>query len=226
MSGSRLLSGLLLLLFGGLLVYFFVSSNFYVYDAEVIGAEHLSPSEVFEVSEVNEMSVFYIRPAGVEARLEDLPWVEEAHVCCSFPNQVRITLEERQVAFVWRRGDNFCGMDREGVLLPLSQVPEDVLQVEDRDPQSVKEGPGQELIASVLAVWRYLPKVRHLAYNPTYGLVFHSPEGYPVRLGQGRIAEKAAIWQVLESELAAREIHPVYVDLRFPSSPYYKESGQ
>ena len=222
LSGARLLSGLLCLLLGGLLGYLFASYDFYVYDAEVAGARHLSPQEVFEASEVNEMSIFYIRPAEVEARLERLPWVKEARVRCLLPNRVQIILQERKVAFVWQRGGRLWGVDEEGTLLPLSQAPEGVLQVKDLRPQPVEGGPGRELIASVLAVWEGLPEVRQLTYDPTYGLVFHSSEGYPVRLGQGQIADKVAIWRVLEEELAARKIHPACVDVRYPSAPYYE----
>jgi len=220
-SGAKLFSGLLFLLLGMLLLYFFASYDFYVYDAEVVGPEHLSLREVFEASGVDEMSAFYIRPAEVEARLEKLPWVKEARVRCSFPNPVRITLYERKVAFIWHLGDRSWGVDREGALLPLSQVPEDVLRVEDHRTQPTGEGPSQELIASVLAAKEALPEVIRLTGDPTYGLTFQSTHGYVVRLGQGQIAYKAAIWRALESELAARGIRPVYVDLRFPSSPCY-----
>jgi cell division septal protein FtsQ len=225
MSGAKLFSGLLLLLLAVLLVYFFISYDFYVYDAEVVGAAHLSLQEVFEASGVNEMSAFYIRPAVVEARLEELPWVKEAHMRCEFPNRVRIILQGRQVAFVWQWGDRWWGIGGEGVLLPLSQVPEDVLWVEDHRPQLTEEGPSQELIASVLAVKEALPEVSRLTYDPTYGLTFHSAHGYAVRLGQGQMVRKAVIWRALEAELAARGIQPGYVDLRFPSSPCYGEAG-
>lgn len=226
LSGAKLLSGLLFLLLGGLLGYLFASYNFYVYDAEVVGARHLSPQEVFEASGVSEMSIFYVRPAEVEARLERLPWVKEARTLCFLPNRVRITLQERKVAFVWKRGGKLWGIDEEGVLLPLNQAPEDVLQVEDLRPQSVEGGPGQELIDSVLAVWEVLPEVKQLTYDPNYGLIFNSPEGYPVRLGQGRIGEKVAIWRALKMELAARKIHPAYVDVRYPSAPYYELASE
>jgi len=230
MDGAKLFSGLLLLFLGGLLVYFFVSYDFYVYDAEVVGAEHLSFQEVFGISGVDEMSAFYIRPAEVEARLKKLLWVKEANVRCSFPNRVHITLHERKAAFAWQRGDRGWRVDGEGTLLPLNQAPEDVLWVEDhRPPQPMEEGPSQELIASVLAVKEALPEVTRLIYDPVYGLTFQSAHGYTVRLGQpglgdspgGQMARKAAIWRALEAELAAREIQPAYVDLRFPSSPCY-----
>ena len=218
-SGAKLFSGLLFLLLVGLLGYFFASYDFYVYDAEVVGAEHLSLQEVFEVSGVDEMSVFYIRPVEVEARLEKMPWVKEARVRCRFPNRVRITLHGRRMAFVWQQGDRLWGGDGEGALLLLSRAPEDVLWVEDH--RQMEGGASQELIASVLAVKEELPEVSRLTYDPAHGLVFQSAHGYVVRLGQGQIARKAAIWRALESELDARGIRPVYMDLRFPSSPCY-----
>ena len=226
-SGAKLFSGLLFLALGLLLFYFFASYDFYVYDVEVMGAEHLDLQEVIRASNVDEASVFYVRPNEAEARLEELLWVAEARVRCRFPNRVLITVSEREVAFVWHRGDMAWGGDGEGRLVSLSQTPEDVLWVEDQrrlpDEQwlSGSPEPSQELIASVLALKEALPEVGHLACDPAYGLTFRSGRGYNVRLGQGRIAHKIAIWRALEAELAARGIQPQHVDIRFPSSPCY-----
>lgn len=219
--GARLISGSLLLLLVGALCYLFASSDFYVYDAEVVVATHMSPQEVFEASGVNELSVLYISAAEVEARLEKLPWVKEALVRCSLPNQVRIILHERKVALVWQRGGRLWGVDGDGSGLPLSEAPEGVLWVEDHCVRPIEEGAGQELVASALAVRRLMPEVNRLVCDPTYGLTFQSGDGYAVRLGQDQIARKVAIWRALKSELAARGIRPTYVDLRFPSSPCY-----
>jgi cell division septal protein FtsQ len=225
-NGSRLFSGLLFLLLAVLLFYLFVSYDFYVYGADVVGADHLGHREVFQASKVDEMSVFYIRPAEVEARLEKLLWVKEARVRCGFPNRVRITLRERKVAFVWRRGDTTWAVDADGRLLLLNQTLEDVLAVEDRsrpseERQSPAAGLDEEVIASVLAAKDALPEASHLIYDPDYGLVFQSARGYEVRLGQGQVAYKAAIWRALEAELVARGIQPAHVDIRFAGSPCY-----
>ena len=224
-SGAKLVSGPFFLLLAGVLCYLFAWYDFYVYDAEVVGATHLSPQEVFEASGVNEVSIFYVRPVEVEARLEKLPWVKEALVRCSFPNQVRITLHERKVAFVWQRDDRLWGVDADGTGLPLSQAPEGVLWVEDNRLRPIDEGAGQQLVASALAVRDLMPEVSRLACDSTYGLTFQSAEGCVVRLGQDQIARKVVIWRAMQSELAARGIRPSHVDLRFPSSPCYGLTG-
>jgi cell division septal protein FtsQ len=227
MRGSRLFSGLLLVGLGMLLCYVFASQEFYVYGIEVEGGQHLGVEEVFEASGVNEMSVFYIRPQEVEAQLERLLWVSEAHAWCGFPNRVRITLRERQVAFLWQSGATAWAVDGEGTLLPLGQAPEDVLLVEDRryppGEQTKSGGAGldREVIASVLAVREALPEVTHMIYDPAYGLIFQSARGYDVRLGEGQVTHKVALWRTLEAELVARGIQPSHVDVRFPRGPCY-----
>ncbi len=227
MSSAKLIGGLLFLLLGLLLYYLFVSYEFFVYDVQVVGMEHLGLQEVLDASQVEEMSVFYVRPAEVEARLQKLPWVKEARVRSGLPNRVRIVVRERQVAFMWRQGKNVWAVDGDGRLLPLGQAPEDVLWVEDhrrpsdRQVESQDEGLDQELIASVLRVREALPDVSLLSYGPAHGLTFQSQRGYEVRLGWGRMAHKVAIWRALDSELAARGIEPSYVDLRFPIRPCY-----
>jgi hypothetical protein len=227
MSGARLVSGLLLLLLGLLLYYFFVSYQFYIYDVEVAGMERLGLQEVLDASQVGEMSVFYVRPTEVEARIQQSPWVKEAHVRCGLPNRVRITLHERQVAFMWRQESSVWAVDGDGKLLDLSQGPADVLWVEDhrrppaRQVESREAGLDQELIASVLTVREILPDVSLLSYDPAHGLTFESERGYEVLLGKGRIAHKLAIWRALDSELAGQGIRPSHVDVRFPSRPCY-----
>jgi cell division septal protein FtsQ len=225
MSAAKATSGGLLLLLAGLLAYLFVSYDFYVYRAEVVRARFLSPRQVFERSRLDGMSIFYVRPGEVAERLEAVPWVKEAEVVCGFPNQVRITLYERKVAFVWQNGGEAWGVDDEGVLLRLSEAEEDVLWVEDRRQLVSREGLDQTVAASVLAVRDTLPEVRHLTYDSRYGLSFQAPRGYVVWLGLGEIGRKVGMWRALEADLSANGLQPEHMDLRFPDSPSFGLAG-
>jgi len=228
---ARLFSGLLLLLLGGLLGYFFISYDFYVYDAEIVGTELVSPQEVFEASGIEGLSIFYAEPSEIEARLKQRLSVREVHARCVFPNRVRIILQERKAAFVWQQGDQAWGVDEEGVLLPLSQAAswggplEGMLWVEDPRPlpgeqdQQLRERLDRELVTSVLAVKKLLPEITCLRCDPRYGLGFQTARGYQVWLGRGQIERKVAVWQALESDLSAHGIQPACIDLRFPDSP-------
>ena len=224
-GGSRIFSGVLLFLLGVLLLYFFISHNFYVYDIQLKETELVSPQEVFAASGLEGMSVFYIKPAEVEDRLSRLSRVKEAHVHCGFPNKVQVILQERKTAFVWQWGNEVWGVDEEGMLLPPSLVHEGALWVEDHrrvstaQGQPVAEELDQELIASVLEAKYELPEVTRFMLDATYGLSFQSSLGYSVRLGQGQISRKLAVWRILESEWAVRGVKLAHMDLRFPDSP-------
>jgi cell division septal protein FtsQ len=217
-----------LVLLGLLVYYLFASPEFYIYDVRVTGARNTSLEDVLEVSEVADVSVFYVRPDEVEARLEEtLRWIKSAEVRCRFPGRIDIALRERQVAFTWLRGETVSAVDDQGVSLELKEAPPDVLQVLDRRPvEGGQAGPKQErldraLIISVLTLRKMEPGVDRAEYDSTLGLTFESERGYEVRLGEGRIAHKVGIWRALESELLTLGIRPTYVDVRFPSSPSY-----
>ena len=220
-GGTKTVSGLLFVLLCGALCYFFYSYTFYVYDVRVTGARVLSFEQVFQASGVDEVSVFYLKPAEIEARLEQLPWVREAHVRCTLPDRVHIALQEREAALVWERDGKSWGIDDQGMLLPLTQVPHVALWVEDHCSMSMAERPGSALVASALAIREALPGVSRLVCDSAYGFVFPSPGGYDVRLGEGDIGQKVSLWQTLEARLSAGGVQPLYVDLRFPRSPCY-----
>jgi cell division septal protein FtsQ len=225
--GGKLVSGLVLVLLGLLVYYLFASPEFYVYDVKVTGAQNTSLEDVLEVSEVADVSVFYVRPEEVEARLETLRWVKNAEVRCRFPGRIDIALRERQAAFAWLRGGAVSAVDDQGVSLELKEAPSNVLQVHDHRTEegghtgSEEETLDRALIISVLTLRKMEPGVDRAGYDSALGLTFESARGYEVRLGEGRIAYKIGIWRALEAELLTLGIRPTYVDVRFPSSPSY-----
>ncbi|MBC7217074.1 MAG: FtsQ-type POTRA domain-containing protein [Candidatus Caldatribacterium sp.] len=110
----------------GIFTLFFRSSLFLVATIEVTGCQLLRQDYIREVIGVEEgkMNMFALRSWEIERRLERIPQIKEARVEKIFPHTLRVTITERRPeVLVEGKGEPFC-IDREGVKVPCSLVPE------------------------------------------------------------------------------------------------------
>jgi len=89
------------------------------------------------------------------------------------------------------------------------------------DPLEVGDRINPEIVRSALELRRLLPETVALQYSEDKGLILHQA-GYPVYLGTGDMAEKAAILNALLRDFAFEEVQPEFVDVRFIESPFYR----
>jgi cell division protein FtsQ len=91
-------------------------------DIEMIGLRHHEPSDV--------LAQLGVRPGGsligfdanhAREKLEKLDWVQSARVMRRFPNQLQVTIVEREPFVVWQHQGTLAVVDRRG--LPMSGVP-------------------------------------------------------------------------------------------------------
>jgi cell division protein FtsQ len=119
-----------LILLGGLAACAYLFISFLNSDARfrVSEANNIEATGLTEVSRAEMLPVFgedigrniFFVPLGERRRqLEELPWVEKATVMRLLPNQIRVSIVERQpVAFV-RQGAQICLVDANGILLTM-----------------------------------------------------------------------------------------------------------
>ncbi|NLE44720.1 MAG: hypothetical protein GX620_08365 [Chloroflexi bacterium] len=167
---------------------------------------------------------FLLRAHEAEPRiLEAMPQFTEAKVRCDlFPAACEIALRERVPALTWVTGQETYWVDAGGFVyvaqgerpdLPLvtGPMPEDA---EGRIMLWVQQG--------VAALAELGVPVRELGYDPERGLVWTDPEGRRVAFGLGSdMAPRWRSYEALTSDLAARNMFPQAVDVRFPSRATY-----
>jgi cell division septal protein FtsQ len=224
-KGGKALGFFLLLALGGLTYQLFAMENFYVYEAEVVGNQLLPAEEIYHHSGLEEMSIFWIDPAQIEANLVSLPNIKEAKVHCGLPSGVTIEVVERQPQTIWQQGEKRYWIDEEGTVLPARGELTEATVIVDLDERPVQPGDrvNPQVIAGTQKLCSLLPELDTVQYASPTGISFQSEQGWPIYLGQGEdIEQKVAIMRALLQEITAKGVHPQFIDLRFKERPYYK----
>jgi hypothetical protein len=158
--------------------------------------------------------------------LTKMPEVRTASVWCGLPADCTIQVTERQPVFEWRQSQVRTWVDAEGIAFPArGQTPDiPVIQVAVGIASPL---PGHkvnaDLVGTMLALAKTLPEVRLYRFTTERGVEFSDPKGnWPVYIGVGPdAAERVAMWKALAASLAARNIRPTFVDVRYPTAPFY-----
>lgn len=207
-----------------LLGFLFIPDVFYVYESVVRGNSLVSAEEIYQASEVDGYSIFFINPRQVEEAIRILPDVREAHVQVGLPNQMVVQVRERQAEIIWQTGQESYGVDEEGTILPLRGEKPSIL-IRDLDATACQ--PGEHIdLETVRAAKGYnalLPEVREFEYSQRYGLSLVNEHGWRIHLGNGDSAGvKVAIMNALVERLASQGMMIEFIDLRFYQTPYYR----
>jgi hypothetical protein len=230
--GRRLPILLVTLAAFGAMVYAFTDAQFFVYQGHIIGAGHLHPAIIYQAADVHEQSIFWVDPDAVAERVARVDGVKSVKVQCELPARVVISVEERQPRILWRvvSQERDWWVDEEGTVLPYHGDPAspDVIFVVDYSGRTLAIGdrvkPGK-LVQSVLSLADAMPEIRLYTYHADRGLGFTQDlaEGqWPVYLGSSEDLErKVQIMQAMTSYLVSKNIHPRYIDVRWPDHPVY-----
>lgn len=207
----------------GILLYgFLLSGDFLVASVVVRGVNLGDPAEAASVADAIGEPIFSIDAGRAAERVASLPWVERVVVSTSFPDEVTITVVERQPVLAWQAGGREFLVDSRGhILIESSPVPDGVPAiVSELDAPSVGDTLDPAVVAAATAVSQTLGQVasetrwrRDEGFVATLRdgrtVIFGSPDRMPMKLAVYQtVAASGADWQVL--------------DLREPDRPYYK----
>jgi cell division septal protein FtsQ len=214
------------------LAYGSVDASFFVYRAEVAGADHIDAATIYRQSGVHERNIFWVRPQQVAARIRKLDGVRAAQVRTGLPAWVSIEVQEREPVVMWRCliQQRDWWLDSEGKVLPYpgdAQSPQMLFVVDSSDRQ-LEPGASLQpagLVRSVQQLAAAVPGTRIFYYDGDRELSFtQQVEGsqWPVYVGTSEdLPRKIQVLQVLDRYLRDNGIHPRYVDVRWPDHPLY-----
>ena len=230
--GSRLVGLIGLILVGWILYLLFELDDFYIYQANVTGNHVLSAAEIYAAADIHTQSVFWLNPRQIEARVEALPNIKDAQVSIALPANVIIAVEERLPEVIWQTGDEIWWIDSEGEFVPPrdeAEVDENRLLIIDTDNQPVESNDHIDpaVIRSAQAIRQQQPELESLLYSQVFGLVYTTPEGWPVYVGRSNnIPAKLVVAESVRQDLIARQVVPLFIDVRNPQRAVYQQQVQ
>ncbi len=128
--GWRVISGLLALLLSVILVSAWQSPDYKVGNITVLGNQRITQEEIINSLKITGTPVFLVNPGLIQTMLEDaFPELNQIKVEVSLPNQVEISVGERQPLITWNVNDQLLWIDSEGYVLPVRGVSGETLTI-------------------------------------------------------------------------------------------------
>ncbi len=205
-------------------VQLFQREEFFVYQATTVGNSFVPAEEIFAASHLEEMSIFFINPREVRARLEQIPNIKRAKVICRLPNRVVFEVEEYQPKFIWQSGQDEYWVSREGRFVPVLAELRGLARIIDTDRRPVSWG-GQvdEEILKTVEWLEYRLKNRTFQLSQAKGISFIDEEGRRIYFGfADHLEMKMVQLRALEEEARARGLAIDYIDLSISGNLYYR----
>ncbi len=227
--GSRLLTIILLVSLSLAFVRVLTSKDFYIEQAKVFGNKLLSSAQARSMAQVDGNLIFNIDPEQVVQQLKQYPEILSAEVDIHWPNQVEISLVEREPLVEWHDGGRTWWMSADGVAFIQHGSWPDIVKVEAQAPVlHVFEDPlvpviKPEVVSAAVELSANLPEIEILSYDPIYGLGFEESNGRVVHFGfEGDMAVKVQMYRKLVERLSARNTNQVEIFLVNQDRPFYR----
>ena len=229
----RVLSGLMVIALLTVMFVFFGADVFYIHSVAVGGLEYLTKEEVFTLSGIANLHVFWVDPAAVRESLLRSPTIADASVNVGWPpNMVQIVIQEREPALVWEQAGAATWIDLQGRVMRQREDRPELLRVSADNSQDGPLGPDVQIAGPVvngaLQMHTLFPLIPVLRYNPEKGLGFVDQKGWNAWFGTGTdMPEKILIYNAIVTNLQSRGVQPSEIDVADPDAPFYcgKVSG-
>jgi hypothetical protein len=204
----------------------FGTSWFYIYDVEVVGIDKLTKQEIYNRSNLEGWSIFWLNPNLIAQKLEEEPWIGQAVVSVLPPNQAKIEVQERIPVAVWQSDATSYFVDQTGILFGIRNDASQMLVIRDLSNNSVELGGEVEPTAvhTVLELTRFLPERKGFDWEDGVGISFIADDGWRVIFGDFKsLPAKVGAFESFKSQVHTENKIEV-LDLSDPEHPYYRIS--
>jgi hypothetical protein len=226
--GWRLVSFGMVLGLASVLFLFFDGEPFYVHFVEVGGLRHVPPEEVYGLSGVANLHVFWVDPWQVKRAVERDPAIASAEVEMRWPSRVLIRVVEREPALVWEQAGVRTWVDVQGYVMPMRSDMAELLRVvvdgidEVIAPHSRID---PDIVEGALQLRALRPNIEVMFYHPTEGLGLLDGRGWRVYFGTGTdMPQKLLVYETLVEKVwqNGNGVWPHLFDVGDLRSPYYR----
>ena len=234
--GWRLLSFLLVLLFGTALYLAWTLPQFRVSAAQVTGNQRIPVEEINGVLGLNGIPVFLVKPATLrELVLLNYPELVSVNVSVDLPNIVTVNVTERQPLIQWQQDGVYTWIDESGVafrprgeapgliVVQASATPPALIPPDD-DPLTPAPFITAEMVQAFEALAPHVPQGTPIQYDAVTGLSWNDGRGWQAVFGFGseHVEMKALVYQAMMDWLTQRGIRPILINVAYPDAPFYR----
>jgi cell division septal protein FtsQ len=221
----RILSGLIVVSLLAVLALFFTSDAFYVRSIAVGGLHYMTSNEIFTLTNVTGIHIFWVDPEQVRQDVLRSPTIAETQVRIGWPpNMVQIIVTEREPALVWEQNGTATWIDLQGRVMRQREDRNDLLRI---SVDNLMTGPvgstiDPDVVTGAVQLQSLLSGIRLLRYHPDKGLGYNDQRGWQAWMGTGsNMPEKVAIYNAVVLNLQSRGVVPTEINVANPDSPFY-----
>lgn len=137
LTRTRLVAAFVLLLSGGAL-YGLTTSPVFALDPAAVAVEGLRYTDpeaahaALGLKDDQHTNLFHLRTGGLEAALMTLPTVRSASVQVRLPDELHVSVEEREPILLWRHAGRAWLVDVDGVILAAAPAEEELPAIADQ----------------------------------------------------------------------------------------------
>ena len=237
--GWRLLSAFLVIALGYLVYTLWYSPIFTVSTLDVTGLVRLTNEEINSAADVIGKSIILVNPSKVEQDLSKaFPDLLNVSVEAQIPNEVAITLVERQAVIAWQQDGQTFWIDADGVAFAprteggpgITVQGSELLSIAPPENEALEDGevPLQtipvELVNAVLTISQEAPENTPIIYDNQHGLGWHDPRGWQVYFGDSgdQMDQKLKVYTKTYKRLKKAGIRPGLISVEYLHAPYYR----
>jgi hypothetical protein len=223
--GSRWGSLAVLGICATLLAYCFATPGFYVQHIRVRGVQYTSLDEIYVNTDLHDKHIFWVNPQETARRvLAALPNLAAVSATITWTGEVELSIQERAPMLLWEQAGQTWWVTADGVLFPKqSDIPLPHISAPNIttpiDPQVALPA---TLVQGAVTLSKLRPDFV-LQYDVQHGLSIVDSGGWQGYFGDGDdMTNRLALYDGIRSNLVARGIVPVYIDVRSGSTAVYQ----